>query len=81
MSDRNEAARELALAGKWAEALTEWNSMLARKLALDCGLLANRAVALYMNGQPAFDAAETAVRNCPDEEAIRHNFKMITVME
>ncbi|MCE9596966.1 MAG: hypothetical protein K8S54_03275 [Spirochaetia bacterium] len=81
MHDRNEAAREQALAGNWSGALSEWNDMLQKKLAYDCGLLGNHAVALFMNGKPAFAAAETAVRNCPDNESLRHNFKMITALE
>lgn len=76
--ERNQTALSLVLEKKdWAGALEIWTVMSERKLALDCGLLSNLAVATFMTGKEAFARAETAVRLCPDEEPIRHNFRII----
>jgi hypothetical protein len=76
--ERNKEALNLVFEKKdWPGALEMWTFMSQKKLALDCGLLSNLAVATFMNGQDAFARAEHAVRLCP-EETIRHNFRIIT---
>lgn len=76
--ERNKQALALVFEKKdWPGALEIWTLMSGRKLALDCGLLSNLAVATFMTGKDAFARAETAVRLCPDEETIRHNFRII----
>ena len=75
--ERNKEALAFVFEKKdWAGALEMWTFMSQKKLALDCGLLSNLAVAAFMNGKDAFTQAEHAVRLCP-EETIRHNFRII----
>ncbi|HNE22462.1 MAG TPA: hypothetical protein PLG78_04820 [Leptospiraceae bacterium] len=79
--ERNQKAVAMALSGKWAEALGTWTEMKNRKLAIDCGLFSNYAISLYMNGEPAWAAMEQAVRMCPDDNEVRHNFRMLSVLQ
>lgn len=75
--EQNKDALRLVFEKKdWPGALEIWKLMSQKKLALDCGLLANLAVATFMNGKEAFAEAEQAVRLCP-EQPIRHNFRII----
>lgn len=77
-AEKNREALALIFEKKdWPGAFEMWKLMAGRKLALDCGLLSNLAVAAFITGEDAFARAETAVRNCPDEEIIRRNFRII----
>ncbi len=78
---RNEKALDLARAGKWEEALAVWEEMENHKLAIDCGLFSNAALARYMTGRPALNAMERAVRICPDDEEIRNNFRVLSTLQ
>lgn len=77
-SEQNERALNLVFEKKdWPGALAVWTFMSEKKLALDCGLLSNLAVAEFMTGKDAFRRAEHALRYC-DDSTIRRNFRIIT---